>query len=534
MTTRLFILVAAAALLTAGCTSKQEPSSPPQLMARVHFSGANRVMAEPGATQLKAVAALPETAAFLRFVFDRLSRSPAVLSDAQLSPEAVSAASPVLRSMIEDLWRNEFAATLLGVDRQPTDWTLAVRLPSERMGAWRTNLAGLAATWKLGNVRQGIAGTLPTMEIGASNSPVRLRWVEAGDWGLLGVGTPSLPGLARTLQQVAANQPPAPALTNTWLEAWADLQALAPSLRLAERAPWPTVDLAVRGDGENVRSFGTLDFPEDVTGPLEPWQVPTNVITEPLVSFGAARGIGPLLARSDLLQTLRLQPVPNRCFTWALQALGGQVFMAFPMPGLTNLLAGIAEQAPALLPQSFHASGPPRFTHVATNHSVVWQGVLPYVVPSLKSQQSSGGEYALVSLFPSFPVTPPPQALLDQLSPTNLVFYNWEITEQHLKQWLMITQLGSVLTKTPQLVSTRPTLPWLNAAAPHLGNSATEVLALSPRRWSFNRKSQIGLTGPELVFFARWIENVSFPKGGLLIEDTGESAARRAPVPAQP
>jgi hypothetical protein len=315
--------------------------------------------------------------------------------------------------------------------------------------------------------------------------------------------------------------------TNAWLEAVVDLKALAPTLRLSDQLPWPRAELTLRGDGENVRLFGTLHFPEDVTGVLEPWQVPTNIITEPLISFGAARGIAPLLAHSTLLKTLKFQPLPNRCFTWGLQATAGQVFMAFPMPGLTNLLPSIAEQAPGLLPQSFHVAGPPRITHVATNQSVVWEGVVPFVVPSLKSEQGPGGEYALASLFHSFPVAPTPQELLDQLNTTNLVYYSWEITQRRIKQWLMITQLGSVVTKTPQLQRTQPTLPWLTAAAPHLGNCATEILAVSPRQWSFNRKSQIGLTGPELVFLSRWIENPSFPKAGILVADPTDSDARR-------
>lgn len=530
MTMRPLILAVVTALLTSSCTSKEEPTSPPRPMARVHFAGADRVAADAEATQLKAVGALPESRAFLNFLFERLSRSAGILSRGQLAPDGARAASPALRSMIEDLWRNEFAATLQGVDGQPTDWTLAIRLSPERLAIWRTNLASLAAAWNLGTVRQGIAGNLPTMEIGESNSMVRLRWVEAGEWGLMGVGTPSLPGLAKTLQTVAANRSPLPSLTNSWLDAVVDLHALAPSLGLPKDKPWPKVELTLRADGENVRSFGTLEFPEDITGPLEPWQVPTNIITEPLTGFSAARGIAPLLGHFALLKTLRFQP-PNRCFAWALQTVAGQVYMAFPMPGLTNLLPTLATEAPGLIPSVFHAGGPPVVTYQPTNQTIVWQGVVPFVVPSLKSEQGPGGEYALVSLFPSFPVTPPPQELLDQLSPTNLVYYSWEITEHRIKQWLMITQLASVTTKTPQLSLSRPTLPWLNAAAPHLGNCATEVVALGPRRWSFNRKSQIGLTGPELVVLARWVESTSFPKAGLRVEEVAGGAPGR---PANP
>jgi hypothetical protein len=519
-----------AALLAAGCTAKQEPTTPPQVMAQVHFVGAKQAAADPQGTTIKKVAAMAQSKALLKHLLDRVSEAPSILGKGVISSNAASATQPVLRTMAEELWNTEFSLILQGAEKIPTDYTLAVRLNPERLGIWRTNIAAIAGLWNLGTVRQGLAANLLTMEVGDPISPVRLRWVESGDWGLLGVGTPSLPGLAKMLQSVGAGERPVPELTNNWLEASIDLQTLAPSIHLPTDFPWPQLDIQFRGDGENVRTAGTLTFPEDVTGSMEAWQVPTNIVTEPLITFSAARGIAPLLEKVQLLKNLGLSPAPNRLFTWGLQASAGQVFMAFPMPGLTNQLSKIAEQAPDLIPAAFSPGGKPDVLYNTTNHSIVWRGTVPIIVPSFQSLTGPGGEYAVAGLFPSFPVSPPPPELLNQLAATNLIHYSWEITEHRVKQWLMLTQLGSVMSKTPQMTRAQPALPWLQAAAPLLGNSATEVLAESPRKWTFNRKSQIGLSGPELVLLARWVESVDFPLADLEVPPTTAAAKPVAPA----
>jgi hypothetical protein len=531
MTIRLLTLVGLAAILAAGCTAKQEPATPPKVMAEVHFVGAKQAAADPQGTTLKKVGAMAESKALLNHLFNRVSEAPAILGQGIISSNAAAATRPVLNTMAKELWDNEFALILQGAEKIPTDYTLAVRLDPNRLGVWRTNIAAIAGLWNLGTIRQGTAAGLLTMEVGDPISPVRLRWVESGDWGLLGVGTPSLPGLAKMLQTVGAGQRPVPELSGTWLEASIDLQTLAPSINLPTDFPWPHLDIQFRGDGENVRSSGTLTFPEDVTGPLEAWQVPTNIVTEPLITFSAARGIAPLLEKVQLLKNLGLAPAPNRLFTWGLQASAGQVFMAFPMPGLTNQLPKIAQQAPDLIPSAFSPSGKPDVFYDSTNHTIVWRGTVPIIVPSFQSMTGPGGEYAVAGLFPSFPVSPPPAELLNQLAATNLIHYSWEITEHRIKQWLMLTQLGSVMSKTPQMSRAQPALPWLQAAAPLLGNSATEIVAESPRKWSFNRKSQIGLSGPELVLLARWIESVHFPLADLEVQPS--AAPVKPGVPAK-
>lgn len=538
MRIRAFILVGAMASLTTNCTSKQEAASAPQLLLQAHFAGANQVSGMAEGSKLKAIAALPESQALLNHVLDRLSRSPSVLSHGGLSSNAVSSVAPLLRGMLRDLWQNEFSLTLQRVGDQPLDYALAVRLRPDQLLTWRTNLMTLAGQWHLGGIRQGTAGGLPTMEVGDTNAPIRLRWVETAQWGLLGIGSPSLPGLAAHLQTVSQNQPPVAPLGEAWLSLTADLQALAPLLQVDPTSPWPQIDVTVKGNGENLRSFGQIRFPKDVTGPLESWQVPTNIISEPLMSFGAARGFAPLLAGSPLLKRLGFDPVPNRCFTWSQQSQLGQTFAAFPMPGLSDLLPELAKTTSELIPASLRTNNPPIIHYSATNRSVSLQGLLPTVVPVLQSVQTPYGEFALASLFPPTPMAPPPQALLDQLQGTNLVFYNWEITEPRITQTLNLVQVASVMTRTPQLSPRQPSLRWLRAAAAHLGNSATEVLAESPRVWSFNRKSQIGLTAPELILLVRWIESVDFPRLGLRLpaEPAGATPPRprskTPPVPA--
>jgi len=123
---------------------------------------------------------------------------------------------------------------------------------------------------------------------------------------------------------------------------------------------------------------------------------------------------------------------------------------------------------------------------------------------------------------------------------TNLVLYDWETTGQavvatnppggrgparatnqigrlihfkHLLQFLMM----STSTRPNLLPSTEagtiavPGGAWIDAAAPRLGNTVTEVTRTGPAELSVVRQSQVGFSSLELVHLLRWIGNPGFP-----------------------
>jgi hypothetical protein len=287
------------------------------------------------------------------------------------------------------------------------------------------------------------------------------------------------------------------------------------------------------GQNENLRTTGRLSFPQVVTGDLDPWKVPTNLISEPMISFTAARGVRGILDRVDVLKRLRLGPMPNEVYAWGQQVGEFTSYLAFPAEGLKDRLADVAEAAPTLLPEWARTLGLARFSYVATNATVQWKDLLPVVVPVLHSTEALGREHGLISLFPPAYIKPPPEDLLNQLHRSNLVFYSWEITYPRLIQWRTMSQLVSVLTETPQLRTNQPALPWLMTVESRLGNAVTEVTRVSPSEWEVSRKSQLGLTAMELVYLARWIESTTFPKPGVRLPVSPGAAASRPPRPTQ-
>jgi hypothetical protein len=107
---------------------------------------------------------------------------------------------------------------------------------------------------------------------------------------------------------------------------------------------------------------------------------------------------------------------------------------------------------------------------------------------------------------------PAPAELFEQIiGRTNLVYYDWEITQGRMQQLRTVTQLQSIIARgglhTTNAVSER----WLDAIEPRLGNAVAELTLSRTNEMSLVRRSPIGLDAMELVGLARWAE--PFPSG---------------------
>jgi hypothetical protein len=253
-------------------------------------------------------------------------------------------------------------------------------------------------------------------------------------------------------------------------------------------------------------------FPEPVTGSLDPWPIPTNIINEPLISFTAVRGISPWLKNCAMLQRLELTPAPNELYFWAQGHITFQSFVAFPLKDAAVKLERAGHRGSSLFSSNLQSHGLTQITWQTNNQQLLWR--LPYAAPFLKPAAFKGRELVVGGLFPPSPLTnPPPAELLSQLaSQPKLVYYDWEITQARLTSWRILAQLFAMIAGKSQFTTNTPGLPWMMAVEPKLGNTATEITADSPAEWSLVRKSHIGFTGVELVALARWLESTNFPK----------------------
>jgi hypothetical protein len=193
----------------------------------------------------------------------------------------------------------------------------------------------------------------------------------------------------------------------------------------------------------------------------------------------------------------------------------------------------MAARVPALLGTNWHQRGLAQIEWQSTNQQVMWKA-LPFITPFVRPVPSGTADFLVAGLFPpAFSTNTVPAELLAQfVGRTNALYYDWEITQARLEQWRMMVQLFAVISERPQFTTNTAALPWLMGIEKHLGNSVTEVVAESPREWLLTRKSHLGLTGVELIAFARWLESVEFPC--LSLELPADPRLQRRKASAKP
>src|SRR5262249_4105698 len=162
-----------------------------------------------------------------------------------------------------------------------------------------------------------------------------------------------------------------------------------------------------------------------------------------------------------MLQKLGLKPVPNELYLWAQSQQTFQSFFAFPLQDVTNTLIRIGVRAPSLISEDWQKRGLAQISWQDTNHQVIWRG-LGLIAPFLRPTRDADKEFAVGGLFPAVSVSRPvPAQLLAQLAATNLVYYDWEITQSRLEQWRIMAQLFAVIAGKPQFTTNNAGLPWL-------------------------------------------------------------------------
>jgi len=105
----------------------------------------------------------------------------------------------------------------------------------------------------------------------------------------------------------------------------------------------------------------------------------------------------------------------------------------------------------------------------------------------------------------------PPDLFAQLTGRKNLLYYDWEITQERLVHARPLYQLLDILHRRQFTPTNTPSHKWLREVGPLLGNTVTEVTLDAPKQLTLVRKSHLGLTGFELYTLARWIESRGFP-----------------------
>ncbi|MBI5385989.1 MAG: hypothetical protein HZA90_15035 [Verrucomicrobia bacterium] len=500
--------------LAAACPAATDSARAPQgeVVLHWHFAGLEQLLANRDAAKLKAIWSLPATANLRKQAFDQLARAPFLAVSAQ-TPKGTPDQAALFRPLLEDLPGAESFLDWRGPAGGATECVLAIQLPDARAKVWSANLQQALNGWKLGTLSGAADAWVWKHRDGRSACAL----TRASQWVVLGLGGTGLLLHADTVQRVKAGGRPGAKLAGNWLEADADLARLKPWLPpLAPYRNLPIAHASWSNFTDNVRTVVRLEYRQPHGWKGEPWLTPTSIIRDPLISFTAMNGIAPLLQPWNFFQKLALKPLPNQAMVWAQAQFPFLTHFAVPMANAGPELARVTPLLSSLLLSNTPKPRPGNIAWNTNHQSVVWSG-LPMAMPQVSAIKDRKAEYLYGSFFPRMNSTnrPPPELFQQIEGRNNLVYYDWEITGERLKQWRPFYQLTDIMDNHTMPDAKAPTQVWLEKVAPLLENTATEALVTSPTEIFISRRSHSGFTGFELVTLTRWLDAPGFPKFGV-------------------
>lgn len=266
--------------------------------------------------------------------------------------------------------------------------------------------------------------------------------------------------------------------------------------------------------GSLVRTEAALRLAGQVDLTSSPWQVPTNIIREPLISFTAVRGLRALLNGSNFLPSNVRRCAPEQLYAWAV---GNHPFGWFAVADMNCPIESFAASAPEI--EQRIKDFLPGLENVRLvfqqQHSRLIISNLTFAVPFLA--KGPGADTNLTVFGLSLPLnvsgSPPPPELLNQLNVPGLVCYHWELTEQRLPH-LFLTYMFYIMQggfeAPPEQGVINGWLLHTNITA-RLGNTVTKVVQTSPNSLSLERSSVLGFSSAELLLLANWLDGEDFP-----------------------
>jgi hypothetical protein len=541
-------------------TENQPSPDVGRTVALMHWLGKTRLAAESNATNFIAIWNLPESTKLEAQTLDKLSTAPWRLLS--VAAPVSNAPAALLRPLLDDLVQEESYLEVQAATNHSGALVLALRLDAARAELWRTNLAAIVESLTGAKTAPAPDGWTLKADI-IRGSTCNLGLTRAGDWTLVSYTFES-----NNLSRVNAQRPTLPPLltdftariqrdrtpfvartTNFWLEAEADLRALpdwlplASDLRasLAALENLPRITMTLIGDGKNVRTRGELNFPATLAIPLESWQLPTNLVREPLISFGAVRGLRGILAPIKIPSWLGLSEWPDQFYSWGRSGPPLQIYAAFPTRTASNDFFALSHPMADWIRTHLPASDYGAVAFDTNSARLNWDG-LHFGLPSLRVVTNANSDFLLLSLasFPLARTNQLPAPLIERItSESHLVALAWEFTGERLSQWRYFDDASRMTfdaARRPRLNPSAASIEWVANVMTNLEHSLTEVQLTGPTRLGFTRKSTVGLTGWEIDVLANWLELPQFPDGfqSLFATNPAPRVVRRKVNPISP
>ncbi|HTG45534.1 MAG TPA: hypothetical protein VK633_13490, partial [Verrucomicrobiae bacterium] len=388
-------------------------------------------------------------------------------------------------------------------------FTLGIRLADQPARIWQTNLWQLASGGRAGQPVPVTLDRQPGWDQSMGSNGLRL--VRAEGWVLLASGPQRSNNVAKAIARLMQKQSLRPEGLNGWLTLEADLPLLSAWLPIFRTFPLPPVRLAIMGEGENLRTRGSFQLAKPLPWKFEPWKIPTNSVDENLVSFTVGQGMETVLKDRKWVKGLGLSKIPNQFVMWGVPAMLSQTILVAPIEDATNTIRKLAATAPKVI-ESLVGPEMGNVLYASNSATILWQR-FPAISPHIRPLMEAGQEYLMGAMFPLARRTNhPPQELFAQLAGrTNIAYYDWEVTEPRIVQARQLFTLQALINRRKSPSADLPVEKWLYDLSPLVGNAVTEVTVTGPKELSLLRKSQVGLTGFELVSLVRWIDSPGFP-----------------------
>lgn len=520
------ILALASAIIISGCkkkpaetTGKPSPDTvkklPPQSTAvdaflRVHWLGKQRIAQETNSSYLLNLWSLPESRKLEAHILDRVSLAPARLLSADARPTGTIGtnswftnhpSASLLRPLLDDLIESEVYLQITPGTNAPPDFALAVRLDQPRAGLWQADLVRAFAALT-NDSRLNLRGS-------------RLEILRSGDWTIAGFGPNASPAVRSLEFRIGMPATMAKGTPAPWLETDVNAAKLKEllGLKLDLPVPLPRVHAMWIGNPQGVSTRAVFDFPVRLPLEFEPWNVPTNLIQDPIHSLMAIRGVRPLLSASKAWQNLNAGPPPNQFFLWGRVPHQSLTYVAAPLTNASTLVSLLADRFiekgnPWL---ATNASG--SFERTTNPAGVTCSAGAPLMSPFIESATNAGREFVLAGLGRQTEPMPPTTLIDGIFRLTNAVLYEREMTGARLTTWLYLGQALRVVLWKSQLPFDSPFISWLDATQTKLGNLMTVVTPTGPAQLTLDRDSSVGLNSVEIQLLADWVESPAFPYG---------------------
>lgn len=480
--------------------------SPANTIVRVYFAGADNLAADTNSTAFTNIFCSSQARVLENQTLDKLSRAPAAWFADKL-PSGAPDGSAQLRPLLDDLLKSKWVFQMRDAPASP-EYVLAVQLNNIRADLWQTNLRSLLESWTRIKAQDIVGG----WELKKDMPPNLFRIVRTNNWLVIGCGQDELP-LADTW--ASGTESPETNETN-WVAAKLDWPRLAQIFPVFARFDVPPMRMQVVGRNGLLLPSGTFELSQPLAA-LPDWQIPSDMIHGPLTSFTAVRGFAPWLERQSWAKWLQLSPEPDQAFVWSIGQFSTSSLAEYPVQTYLAIPVSNSVTALAQLDRSLTADTNwenrllyPLPLDTESNRIALLK--IPFFVsPEVKALTDPSGEFLFADVFPNLPGAQPPDALFQEVTRENRVFYHWEITSARLKDLPHMTQLALMLTNHRQVDDGSPAGRWLDHIGSKLGVSVTEVTQTGPSELSFSRSAPAGLTAIELIALAEWLEAPNFP-----------------------